>query len=168
MQMSQAECAAFPEYDYTTGLSMLVPLPWEPGWTALREVFNSRRPEDAKAQDPYAYDNCNAVTVSTAPISAATSAVKAVLGANARRRLLIVQNNSSATAAGDVAPNFFVAFAQQANANAGLTLQPGVGIVLDYACPVDAVYVTIGPFSNGGGTVVIAGAALEGTKPGGG
>jgi len=152
--------------DYSTGLSMLVPEPWDDHWTKLADgVFNAKPDALAPSTAAGVSPNSNAVSTNTTAITAATPNDKAILTANPNRRLLIIQNASTATAAGDEAPTFFVAFGQNAQQFGSLFLPPGVGIVLDYACPIDSVYVAIGPFSNGGDSVVISGAVIEGVRP---
>jgi len=142
--------------------SMLVPLPYEDSWTVLDEfVFNARPLEqfDLRA-------NIAAVTASTVPITAATSATLALLAGNPRRRLLIVQNSSKAPTTGDTAPTFWVAFGRPAIIGQDIALVPNGGTLLcDFACPIDAVYVAIGPSVNPGSSVVVQGAASQGLIP---
>jgi hypothetical protein len=85
-----------------------------------------------------------------------------VLSLNMQRNALIIQNNSTATAP-DTAPTFYIGFNAQPQIGLNLAVAPGVGILLDIICPRDSVYVTIGPFVNGGGTVVVQGAIVQGT-----
>lgn len=152
--------------DYSTGLSMLVPFSREVAWTALREgeIFNARPEALSKRVDS---SNKNAVTTTTTAIKGDASPVTALLTSNSKRRLLILQNNSTATVAGDTAPTFYIGFGEQAQIGVGVGLPPGVGIVLDVACPIDAIYIAIGPFVNTGGSVDITGAAVEGVTPAG-
>jgi hypothetical protein len=145
---------------------MLIPQAYEPGWTRLDDGIFNEVPFADVPRPASQINNVNAVSTTTTAITAATSSVRALMVANAKRRLLVIQNNSNATTAGDVPPTFFIAFGQQAAVGVGLGLPPGVGIVLDYACPIDSVYITIGPFSNAGGSVVIQGAAVEGVGVG--
>jgi hypothetical protein len=139
--------------------NMLVPFPYEPAWTSLGDgVFNER--PDALAPTLNT-ENPNAVTTTTTGITANTPSNLALLTANPRRRLLLLQNNSTATSPAS-APTFYIAFGQQASAGTGLGLPPGVGLVLDTACPIDAVYVTFGPYT---APATIVGCAVEGIAP---
>lgn len=95
------------------------------------------------------------------PIGATTNVTAALVGANETRALLILQNNSTATAP-DSAPTFYFGFGTQPAIGYDLALPPGVGIVMDVRTPADAIYVAFGPMVNGGGSVKIQGVCKEG------
>jgi hypothetical protein len=103
----------------------------------------------------------NPCTTHSIPISANSGGVLAILTQNLKRNLLIIQNNSTATSP-DAAPTFYISFGQLAQQGQGLGLPPGVGIVLDIICPRDAVYLSIGPSIDTGGSVVTQGVVVEG------
>jgi hypothetical protein len=93
------------------------------------------------------------------PIGRTTVSTAALVGANEQRALLILQNNSTATAP-DAAPTMYFGFGTQPTVGYDLALPPGVGIVLDVRVPSDAIYVAFGPFS--GASVKIQGVCKEG------
>jgi hypothetical protein len=151
----------------------LIPQPFEPQWTDLDDgvILNDNPSAWLQSQNdalplqaPFgdggsAWENpCSAHTI---PISANSGGVLAVLTQNLKRNLLVIQNNSTATSP-DAAPVFYVGFGQIAQVGQGLGLPPGVGIVLDIICPRDAVYLTIGPAVNTGGSVITQGVVIEG------
>jgi hypothetical protein len=111
----------------------------------------------------------NPTSVASVPIQASTAvnpppiAPTPVLSLNYARNLLIIQNNSVAPTAGDVAPTLFVAFNAQPQLGFSLGLPPGVGITFDIICPRDSVFVAWGTFSNAGASVVIQGVVVQGT-----
>lgn len=150
---------------------MLMPSSYDVEWTGLQEVFNDYPPPPppipaaaaatvgavAAASNPP--NGRHSVTV---PISAGQSSTSAVLPANAKRRSLIIQNNSTATTAGDVAPTFYFNFNTQAVIGLSIALPPGnQGIVLDENVSSDSLYITIGPEVNTGGSVVVQGCVVE-------
>jgi hypothetical protein len=96
------------------------------------------------------------------PIGPTTDVTAALVGTNENRALLILQNNSTATVAGDTAPTMFFGFGTQPAVGFDLALPPGVGIVLDVRVPADAIYVAFGPFVNAGGSVLVQGVCKEG------
>jgi len=104
----------------------------------------------------------NPTTFATVPINAATNTAVPVLTQNYQRNALIIQNGSLATSP-DVAPTLYVGFNAQPQVGSALALPPGVGVVFDIICPRDSIYIAFGPFTNGGGSVVIQGAVLSGT-----
>lgn len=104
----------------------------------------------------------NPTTFATVPINAATSIALPVLSQNFLRNALIIQNGSTATSP-DVAPTLYIGFNCQPIVGSSLGLPPGVGVVFDIICPRDSIYIAFGPFSNGGGTVVIQGSVVGGT-----
>jgi hypothetical protein len=157
---------------YTDQLWMM-PQAYEPEWTNLDDgvILNDNPSAWAQAQDdalplqaPFgdgasAWQNpCSAHSI---PISGNSGGVLAVLTQNLKRNLLVIQNNSTATSP-DQAPVFYIGFGQLASVGQGLGLAPGIGIVLDIITPRDAVYLTIGPAVNTGGSVVTQGVVIEG------
>jgi hypothetical protein len=127
-------------------------------WTVLgRGAFNGRPPSGPSLRQ---FTNKLRMTNSV-PIGATTVVTKALVGVNEQRALLILQNNSNATAP-DSAPTFYFGFGTQPTVGYDLALPPGVGIVLDVRVPSDSIYVAFGPFANGGGTTVIQGVCKEG------
>jgi hypothetical protein len=103
----------------------------------------------------------NPTVTHSIPIGATSGGPLALLTNNLSRNLLLLQNNSTATFP-DTAPVFYFGFGQQPVIGQGLGLAAGLGLLLDIICPRDAVYLTIGPFTNGGGTAVVQGVAVEG------
>lgn len=85
-----------------------------------------------------------------------------VLQLNYQRNCLIIQNQSTATAP-DTTPIFYVDFNKQPSLLGSLALPAGLGILFDYICPRDAVFISFGPFTDGGSTTVIAGMVVQGT-----
>lgn len=100
----------------------------------------------------------------TPPVSINANANPAVALAtqNFARALLIMQNESFATIAGDVAPTMYFGFGMSPTIGSGIALPPGVGIVLDVRVPANAIYVAIGPSINTSGSVVVQGIVQEG------
>jgi hypothetical protein len=86
----------------------------------------------------------------------------AVATENGQRALLVLQNTSFATVAGDVAPTMYFGFGITVAVGDGIALPPGVGMVLDVRVPIDAIYCTVGPFVNTGSSVFIDGIVEEG------
>lgn len=153
----------------------LLPDAWDVSWTARRArwaVLN-QKPSAWKidpAQPPIGLrapfgdgDSGwqNPCTTHTIPLTAGIDPTQAILTANKKRNLLIIQNNSTATAP-DAAPTLFVSFGQLAVVGQAMGLPPGVGIVLDVVCPRDAVYLVFGPSTNTGGTLKVQGVVVEG------
>ena len=104
----------------------------------------------------------NPTTFQSVPILPSTLGTLPILSLNMQRNALIIQNNSTATAP-DVAPTFYIGFNAQPQVGLALAVAPGVGILLDIICPRDAIYVQQGPSINGGATVVVQGAVVQGT-----
>lgn len=102
----------------------------------------------------------NPTTLQSVPILAAQSATNPVLSLNLKRNLLLIQNNSSATGAGNTAPTFYVGFNSQAQVGLSLALAPGAGILYDIICPRDSVFITI---AGGAGVFTVAGVVQQGT-----
>ncbi len=144
----------------------LIPDANDPVWTQLGVgAFNARPlPGPGVRQFVNKLRMTNSV-----PIGSTTAVTAALVGANEQRALLILQNNSTATVAGDSAPTFFFGFGTQPQIGYALALPPGVGIVLDVRVPADAIYVAFGPFVNTGGSTKIQGVCAEGgvTDPAG-
>jgi len=138
------------------GLNFLIPQPYEVAWTALKDgTFSGRVP----FLPTEAFNNPDALIASTIPITAQTSGM--ILAQNSRRRLLIIQNNSTATSP-DTAPVIWFNFGQVAIPGRCAGLQPGGGGVLfDRGCPINAVYITVGP--SVGTSPVVQGTVLEGS-----
>jgi hypothetical protein len=86
-----------------------------------------------------------------------------VMGQNLSRGVLTLQNNSSATATGDVPPTLYIGYARAAVVGQCFALLPGVGLWLDRAVPIDAIFVAWGPYTNTSGSVVISGFAGSGS-----
>lgn len=160
-------------YDTYINDEWLIPQAWEPQWTDLNDgvVLNDNPSAWTQAQNdsvalqaPFGDGSSawqNPCATHSIPLSANSGGVLAILTQNLKRNLLIVQNNSTATAP-DAAPVFYVSFGQLAQIGQGLGLPPGVGIVLDIICPRDAVYLTIGPSIDTGDSVVVQGVVVEG------
>lgn len=117
-------------------------------------------------------DWTNPTTFAVVPIQQATTVAAnvaafipqtPVLSLNEKRNALIIQNNSTATAAGDVAPIFYVGFNAQPVVLFSLAIGVGLGVEFDTITPRDSIYVAFGAYANAGGTVVIAGAVVQGT-----
>lgn len=106
----------------------------------------------------------NPNTFQSVPITLNTPSNVPVLSLNLLRSGLVIQNNSTATTAGDVAPTFYVGFNAQAQAGLALAILPGGGgILFDLICPRDSIYITIGASTNTGGSVVVQGSIVQGT-----
>lgn len=160
-------------FETYTDQQWLMPQAYEPEWTNLDDgvILNDnpsawvQSQNDAVAvQAPFGdggSDWQNPCSAHTIPIAGNSGGVLAVLTQNLKRNLLVIQNNSTATAP-DAAPTFYVGFGQIAQVGQGLGLPPGVGVVFDIVCPRNAVYITIGPQVNTGNTVVVQGAVVEG------
>jgi hypothetical protein len=130
--------------------------------------------QTASPSIPYgesARDWNNPTSYATVPIPGALTATTGqsspfpVLSLNPKRNSLIIQNQSSATAAGDIAPTMYVGFNVQGVVGQSLALPPGLGFFWGAAdCPPrDSIFITLGPLVNTGGTVVIAGCVVQGT-----
>lgn len=103
----------------------------------------------------------NPTTLQSVPIVASTPANQPVLSLNLKRNLLLIQNNSSATGAGNTAPTFYIGFNSQAQVGLSLALLPGgAGVLYDIICPRDSVYITI---AGGVGIFTVAGVVQQGT-----
>jgi hypothetical protein len=138
------------------GFNYLIPTAYDDVWTAMNDgVFNEYPWHDA-ASGGFANNNRSA----TIPITSTTASNLALVALNQKRISILMQNNSTAISP-DVAPYFWFNFGAIAVAGFGIGLAPGVGIVLDQNVQADALYVTIGTYTNTGGTVVIQGAVLE-------
>jgi hypothetical protein len=98
-------------------------------------------------------------------ITAGQSQNLPVLSLNFKRNSLIIQNQSNATVAGDIAPTLYIGFNVQAVAFQSLALPPGLGFFWGASdCPPrDSIYVAFGALVNTGGSVVIAGCIVQGT-----
>jgi hypothetical protein len=130
----------------------------DPSWTVMGFGAFASRQDIGNARQ---YVNKLRMT-NTVPIGPTTLSTRALVGVNEQRALLILQNNSDATVAGDTAPTMYFGFGTQPVVGQDLALPPGVGLVLDVRCPADAIYVAFGPFVNAGGSTVIQGMVKEG------
>lgn len=103
----------------------------------------------------------NPTTFAVVPITAATPNQVPVLSLNFQRNALIIQNNSTATAP-DTTPTFYIGFnAAVASAGFGLALVAGQGIVFDYICPRDSIFIL--QAGGAGATLIVAGVCVQGT-----
>ena len=102
----------------------------------------------------------NPTTFQLVPIIDSSPSATPVLSQNAKRNMLLIQNNSSATGAGNTAPTFYIGFNNQAQVGLSLALAPGAGVLFDIICPRDSVYVTI---AGGVGVFTVAGVVGQGT-----
>lgn len=153
--------------NWNMGVSTLIPDAYEPAWTHLGDgIFNS--PGTSITSDEMSESNPNGVSTTLTAVQFNTGNVFSgmVLSGNPLRKLLLLQNTSTATAP-DFAPAIYVNFKQLASPGNGILLPPGVGLALDTSCPIDAVYMTYGVFSNTGGSVKISAIVGEGVAPGG-
>jgi len=157
--------------------SMLIPDPWEVAWTRLDAVFNGYAAPLVGAANSSLSEDAQAIIAALAsalqisrqvsftnpvPITANTASGTALLNQNLKRKLLVIQNNSTAVTTGDIAPTFYVGFGQQPSIGLSLALPPGVGIVLDISCPTDAIYVAQAGEVNTSGSVTVQGVVQEG------
>lgn len=85
------------------------------------------------------------------------------LSLNNQRNCLIIQNNSTATTAGDTTPVFYVGFNAQPVIGYSLGIAAGLGIVFDTICPRDSIYVAFSSFADAGASTVIQGTVIQGT-----
>ena len=148
------------------GANMLLPSAYDDIWTALDDgVFNDYptplTDEQVATNAKKGYRNRN--RSATIPIGPNTVPNKAIVGLNEKRTSILLQNNSTATSP-DAAPTMYFNFGAQAVIGTCIGLAPGVGLVLDQNVQADALYVTLGPQVDTGGTVVIQGAVLETSK----
>jgi len=136
----------------------LIPQSWEVAWTARRNavLLNQAAPTPPSTAGRVRLAN-------KVPLSPPILSAQAQLTQDLNRRILILQNNSTAVAP-DIAPTFYFGFGQQAVVGIDFGLAPGAGFEFDDNTPVDAVYVTVGPFTNTGNSVVIQGVILAGTS----
>jgi hypothetical protein len=113
-------------------------------------------------------------------ISAGISTATPILLADNYRNFILVQNNSVASATGDIAPNLYLAvdgpvqlitivnpvtstpFSIPLNA---ITFAPGVGLLLDERVLTNSLYVAWGTSVNTGGSVYTNGFVLYGRTP---
>jgi hypothetical protein len=103
----------------------------------------------------------NPDTFSSVPITGATNTAVPVLTGQSQRRALIIQNNSTSVFP-DTTPVMYVGFNSVAIVGVSLGLAAGLGILFDIRTPRDAIYITFGPFSNGGGSTVVQGTVVQG------
>lgn len=111
----------------------------------------------------------NPTTFASVPILASTAvnpptpSATPVLSLNYARNALTVQNNSTATVAGDVAPTMYVGFNAAPQIGISFALAPGVGHSWDIQTPRDSIFIIFGAFANAGASVVIQGVVVQGT-----
>ena len=161
--------------------NMLIPQAYEIAWTELVQPFNlflspgdiaaatgqaapapavgataapaqaivTNFPSDRSFTGDRDYENPIAAT--QVPIGPSSNGF--FIGANAKRTLLIVQNNSASGGA-----TFWIAFGQPATQYNSISLTPGQSITLDASCPRDAVSILIT-----GASGLVAGVAIEGS-----
>jgi hypothetical protein len=91
------------------------------------------------------------------PIDATVNPFQAVLGPNLNRGVLVLQNLSTATLSGDVAPTMYIGFSSPPIIGHSFGLLPGVGIWLDRAVPVDAIFVGWGGEIDTSSSVIVQG-----------
>lgn len=147
-----------------TGLSMLVPAAYEPSWTRLDDGnFNDYPPQPGSGPAGMPGLCGDAVFVQSIAIPAGISTTMAVVPSAGNRAFLLIQNNSTATGAGNTAPNLIVAYDGPITLAAGLnlTIPPGEGIVLDRNVPANAIYVQ---YAGGVGIFVAQGVIHHGLK----
>lgn len=134
---------------------LLAPTSADVSITRLDQVFNRRPRPSARV-----YKN-TLTAAAPAPIGDTTRPDIALVSQNFNRAKLVLQNNSFATVAGDVAPTMYFGFGSQAVVGQALALPPGVGVVFDVRVDSDAIYVTLGPSINTSSSVVTQGVAFE-------
>jgi hypothetical protein len=155
-----------------TGVSMLIPQPYEAFWTRIDDgVFNAYPPQGSAPMDgvpPCSVVCYDAVFTQSIPIPFTTTVSQtALVAANSRRAWLLIQNNSAIGAAGDVLPNLYVTYDGPVPAPTvlALTILPGSGLVLDRKVPLNAIYIRWGTFTNTSGTAVAGGVLHQGLYP---
>lgn len=101
--------------------------------------------------------------MSSVPLAGAFPGSVPIVNANALRNFLLIQNNSTATSP-DTAPTLYVTFDAPASGAFGsqLALPPLTGVFFDDVVPINAIFIAIGPFSNGGGTSQTLGVLIQG------
>jgi hypothetical protein len=107
----------------------------------------------------------NPTTYAGFPIILADGSTIKILSSNDKRNSLIIQNTSTATAP-DVAGTLYVGFNTPPSRSTGsLALAPGLGFFWSAAdCPPrDDIYVAFFGTVNGGATVILSGAVIQGT-----
>lgn len=136
--------------------SLLGDLPSEPSVTSLRQAVGKRPPPSARG-----YIN---TLLMTPPVFIGPNCNPGIaqVTQNFARALLVIQNDSFATVAGDVAPTLYVGFGMTPTVGQALGLPPGVGIVLDVRVPANAIYCALGPAINTSGSVVTQAIIQEG------
>lgn len=128
-----------------------------PNWVGVTKLFtylNKPAPITART-----YHNSSKMA-NTALVNTTLDPNTALATVNAKRGVLVLQNNSTATAP-DTAPDLYFGFGMVPVAGYDLKLAPGEGVIFDVHCPTDAIYCVIGEFSNGFGSVQVAGVVKE-------
>jgi hypothetical protein len=153
---------------YSGGVNFLLPGPYDPQWTRIDDgVFNAYPPTLAiPVPCPVPCPDAVFTQAIAIPFTTVASQV-ALVGANARRATLLIQNNSAIGAAGDVLPNLYVTYDGPVPTplQLNLTILPGSGIVLDRKVALNAIYVRWGTFTNTSGLAVAGGVLHQGLYP---
>ena len=153
---------------YSGGVNFLLPGPHDPSWTRLDDgAFNAYPPKPTiPVPCPIPCPDAVFTQAIAIPFTTVVSQT-ALVGANARRATLLIQNNSAIGAAGDVLPNLYVAYDGPVTTplQQNLTILPGSGIVLDRRVAINAIYIRWGTFTNTSGTAVAGGVLHQGLLP---
>lgn len=110
-----------------------------------------------------AAQNALARVTLTTPIALGTPTLVSVVPAQARRRLLTIQNNSSATPP-DTAPTLYIGIGQPAVPGQCLQIAPGAGVSWEVNPPLEALYVAWGAYSDTNGTAIVVGMIQQGVQ----
>src|ERR1700724_515269 len=136
---------------YSGGVNFLLPGPHDSSCTTLDDgVLNAYPPTPAiPVPCPIPCPDAVFTQAIAIPFTTVVSQV-AIVGANARRATLLIQNNSAIGAARDVLPNLYVAYDGPVTTplQQNLTILPGSGIVLDRKVRLIAIYIRWAPFTN--------------------
>jgi hypothetical protein len=156
-------------------LNMLIPLPYEVAWTRVDDGYFNDYPAGFTddAGNPVVPGGVLTSALSdttegqTVGIPASVSTAVAIMAANVNRGYLLIENNSSATATGDIAPTLYFAYDGPVPLPLILAkaIPPQSGLVLDRRVPANAIYVAWGPSVNTGGSVVQGGVIEQGLLP---
>jgi hypothetical protein len=79
-----------------------------------------------------------------------------IVAAQAQRRMLTIQNNSSATPS-DTAPTLWIGFGVPAVPGQSLALAPGAAVAYELNPPQEELFYTWGAYSNSGASTIIQG-----------
>lgn len=113
--------------------------------------------------DPNNGNRTSQSAMATIPLSGQFVTTVPIVNSNPNRNFLLVQNNSSATTP-DTAATLYMTFDAPLQGAFGLQLAipPLTGVFFDSVVPINAIFMAIGPFLNGGATSVIAGCLIQG------